>query len=177
MHPHNGCGEHRGSSGPTPQVNNPSIGASSQLRRPTRHDVWQGVDVLVTECWCISTHTHASRCWHHQTDVDGDDSFTYSITTDPSGVFYVSENEVRVGSAFEDLSPGQLVAINVTTTDAGGLTHTREVSTVVVRSKNAILAALGIAAGVLSVAAAIVAVFYVNSTSMTAAAAGAGSEV
>ena len=112
------------------------------------------------------------------TDVDGDDSFTYSITTDPFGVFYVSENEVRVGSAFEDLSPGQLVAINVTTTDAGGLTHTREVSTVVVRSKNAILAALGVTAGVLSVAAAIVAVFYVKSTSTTAAAAaGAGSEV
>ena len=112
------------------------------------------------------------------TDVDVGDSFTYSITTDPSGVFYVSENEVRVGSAFENLSPGQLVAINVTTTDAGGLAYTREVSTVVVRSKNAIMAALGITAGVLSVAAAIAAVFYVKSTSTTAAAAaGAGSEV
>ena len=111
------------------------------------------------------------------TDVDVGDSFTYSITTDPSGVFYVSENEVRVGSAFDNLSPGQLVGINVTTMDSGGLTYTREVSTVVVRSKNAILSALGITAGVLSVAAAIVAVFYVKSTSTTAAAAGAGSEV
>ena len=110
-------------------------------------------------------------------DDDGDDSFTYSITTDPSGVFYVSGNEVRVGSVFEDLSPGQLVAINVTTTDAGGLTYTREVSMVVVRSKNPILAALAITAGVLSVAAAIVAVVYVKSTATTAAAAGAGGEV
>ena len=96
-------------------------------------------------------------------DDDVDDSFTYSISTDPSGVFYVSGNEVHVGSAFEDLSPGQLVAINATTMDSGGLTYTRAVSTVVVRSKNAILAALGITAGVLSVAAAVVAVLYVKS--------------
>ena len=110
-------------------------------------------------------------------DEDVDDSFTYSISTDPSGVFDISGNEVRVGSAFEDLSPGQLVAINAITMDSGGLTYTRMVSTVVVRSQNAILAALGVTAGVLSVAAAIAAVFYVKSTATTTAAAGAGSEV
>ena len=47
----------------------------------------------------------------------------------------------------------------------------------VVRSKNARLAVLGITTGVLSVVAAIVAAFYVKSTSTTAAAAATSSEV
>ena len=98
-------------------------------------------------------------------DDDVGDTFTYSITTAPSGVFYISGNEVRVDSAFDDLTLGQLVGMNVTTTDAGGLTYSLALTTEVVRSENAILVALGIIVGVLGVAAAVVAAFYVKSTS------------
>ena len=105
------------------------------------------------------------------TDEDVDDIFTYSITTDPPSVFDIAGNAIVIGVAFEDVSIGQVVDMDVTTTDAGGLAYSRVVSADVVRSKNAILAALGIAAGVLSVAAAIVAAFYVKSTSASTAAA------
>ena len=108
-------------------------------------------------------------------DEDVDDTHSYAITTYPSDVFYVFGNAVRVGPAFEGVSAGQVVDINVTSTDAGGLTYSRTVSAVVVRSKNAILAALGVTVGVLSVAAAVVTAFYVKSTSAAAAASeGAG---
>ena len=72
---------------------------------------------------------------------------------------------IRVDSAFDDLTLGQLVGMNVTTTDAGGLTYSLALTTEVVRSENAILVALGIIVGVLGVAAAVVAAFYVKSTS------------
>ena len=98
-------------------------------------------------------------------DEDTDDSFTYTIVTAPSNVFYVAGRQVLVGTALADLSPGAVVTMNVTTTDDGGLAFTQSVSTVVIRSRNSILAALGIVAGVMAVAAAIAAAFYVKSTS------------
>merc|ERR1712010_97999 len=104
-------------------------------------------------------------------DEDTDDSFTYTIVTAPSNVFYVAGRQVLVGTALADLSPGAVVTMNVTTTDDGGLAFTQSVSTVVIRSRNSILAALAITTGVLAVAAAFAAAFYVKSTSTAATAA------
>ena len=101
-------------------------------------------------------------------DEDTDDSFTYTIVTAPSNVFYVAGSQVLVGTEFADLSPGHVVTMNVTTTDEGGLALSRSVSTVVIRSRNSILDALAIATGVLAVAAAFTAAFYVKSTSTAA---------
>ena len=101
-------------------------------------------------------------------DEDTDDAFAYTIVTAPTNVFYVAGNEVLVGTAFDDLSPGEVVTMNITTTDGGGLALTRSVSTVVIRSRNSILAALGIVTGVMAVAAAFAAAFYVKSTSTAA---------
>merc|ERR1712010_226610 len=99
---------------------------------------------------------------------DTDDSFTYTIVAAPSNVFYVAGSQVLVGPEFADLFPGEVVTMNVTTTDEGGLALTRSVSTVVIRSRNSILDALAIATGVLAVAAAFTAAFYVKSTSTAA---------
>ena len=54
-------------------------------------------------------------------DEDTDDAFAYTIVTAPTNVFYVAGNEVLVGTAFDDLSPGEVVTMNVTVTDGGGL--------------------------------------------------------
>jgi len=101
-------------------------------------------------------------------DEDTDDSFTYTIVTAPSNVFYVAGSQVLVGTEFADLSPGTVVTMNVTTTDDGGLALSRSVSAVVIRSRNSILWALAIATGVMAVAAAFAAAFYVKSTSTAA---------
>ena len=101
-------------------------------------------------------------------DEDTDDSFTYTIVTSPTNVFDVAGRQVLVGATFADLSPGEVVAMNVTTTDGGGLALTRSMSTVVIRSRNSILVALAIATGVMAVAAAFAAAFYVKSTSTAA---------
>ena len=101
-------------------------------------------------------------------DEDTDDSFTYTIVAAPSNVFYVAGSQVLVGTEFADLSPGTVVTMNVTTTDEGGLALTRSVSMVVIRSRNSILWALAIATGVMAVAAAFAAAFYVKSTSTAA---------
>ena len=101
-------------------------------------------------------------------DEDTDDTFTYTIVTAPSNVFYVAGSQVLVGTEFADLSPGEVVTMNVTTTDDGGLALTRSVATVVIRSRNSILWALAIATGVMAVAAAFAAAFCVKSTSTAA---------
>ena len=101
-------------------------------------------------------------------DEDTDDSFTYTMATAPANVFYLRSNEVLVGAAFDDLFPGDVVTMNVTTTDAGGLALTRSVSTDVIRLESSILTVLGVVTSVLAVGALLTAAFFVKSMSTTA---------
>ena len=101
-------------------------------------------------------------------DEDAGDTFTYTMATAPANVFYLRSNDVLVGAAFDDLNPGDVVTMNVTTTDAGGLTLTRSVSTDVIRLESSILSVLGIVTSVLAVAALVTAAFYVKSKSAMA---------
>ena len=101
-------------------------------------------------------------------DEDTDDSFTYTMATAPANVFYLRSNEVLVGAAFDDLFPGDVVMMNVTTTDAGGLALTRSVSTDVIRLESSIITLLGVVTSVLAVGALLTAAFFVKSMSTTA---------
>ena len=101
-------------------------------------------------------------------DEDTDDSFTYTMATAPANVFYLRSNEVLVGAAFDDLFPGDVVTMNVTTTDAGGLALTRSVSTDVIRLESSIITLLGVVTSVLAVGALLTAAFFVKSMSTTA---------
>ena len=101
-------------------------------------------------------------------DEDTDDSFTYTMATAPANVFYLRSNEVLVGAAFDDLFPGDVVTMNVTTTDAGGLALTRSVSTDVIRLESSILTLLGIVTSVLVVGAVLTSAFLVKSMSTAA---------
>ena len=69
-------------------------------------------------------------------DQDTADSHTYSITNDPSGLFEIVGNEVRVASGTTvDFETGQSHDVTVEVTDAGGNTYS-EVITVTVNDLN-----------------------------------------
>ena len=66
-------------------------------------------------------------------DADAGDSFTYSIANDPSGMFEVVGNELRVkAGAAIDYEAASSHDLMVTVTDSGGLSHSESVTIAVV---------------------------------------------
>ena len=72
------------------------------------------------------------------TDPDAGSTFTYALTSDPSGKFEVVGNEVRVkAGASLDYETAPSHQVNVTVTDAGGLTRTETVNIAVTNQNEA----------------------------------------
>ena len=70
------------------------------------------------------------------TDPDAGSSFTYAISSDPSGKFELVGDEIRVkAGASLDYESATSHQLSVTVTDAGGLTHT-EALTIGVTNQN-----------------------------------------
>ena len=70
------------------------------------------------------------------TDPDAGDSFTYTLASDPSGKFEIVGNEMRVkAGATLDFETATSHEVDVTVTDAGGLTRTETV-TIAVTNQN-----------------------------------------
>ena len=72
------------------------------------------------------------------TDPDAGSTFTYTLSSDPSGKFEVVGNEVRVkAGASLDYETATSHQVNVTVTDAGGLTRTETVNIAVTNQNEA----------------------------------------
>ena len=72
------------------------------------------------------------------TDPDAGSTFTYTLSSDPSGKFEVVGNEVRVkAGATLDYETATSHQVNVTVTDAGGLTRTETVNIAVTNQNEA----------------------------------------
>ena len=70
------------------------------------------------------------------TDPDAGSTFTYTLRSDPSGKFEVVGDEIRLkAGASLDYESAASHQVNVTVTDAGGLTHTETV-TIAVTNQN-----------------------------------------
>ena len=72
------------------------------------------------------------------TDPDAGSTFTYTLSSDPSGKFEVVGNEMRVkAGATLDYETATSHQVNVTVTDAGGLTRTETVNIAVTNQNEA----------------------------------------
>ena len=72
------------------------------------------------------------------TDPDAGSTFTYSLTSDPSGKFEIVGNEIRLKTgATLDYETATSHNVNVTVTDAGGLTRTETVNIAVTNQNEA----------------------------------------
>ena len=79
------------------------------------------------------------------TDPDAGSTFTYALTSDPSGKFEVVGNEVRVkAGASLDYETAPSHQVNVTVTDAGGLTRTETVNIAVTNQSGSVVGTAGV---------------------------------
>ena len=78
------------------------------------------------------------------TDPDAGDTFTYALTSDPSGLFEIVGNEVRVkAGASLDFEAATSHEVTVTVTDAGGLSRSETLTIAVNNQSGSIVGTAG----------------------------------